>query len=57
MHLICFDSWPSELHLSAILAQWPLAEEEQGLVVSFLPIRDNARLWISAFSLALWWHL
>lgn len=57
MHFICFDSWPSVLHLSAVLAQRPLAEEGQGLVALLLPIRDNAWLRISAFSLALWWHL
>lgn len=56
MHFICCDSWPSELHLSAILAQWHLAEEDQRLVVVFLQIRDNARLWISAFPSALQWH-
>lgn len=57
MHFICFDSWPSELHLSAVLAQQPLAEEEQGWVALFLLIGNDARLWMSAFPLALWWHL
>lgn len=57
MHFICFDSWPSELHLSAVLGQRPLAEEDQGWVVLFLLIGDSAGLWISAFPLALPWHL